>query len=278
MVKELLFPKRGEGKMRITALPCLCVDVFDGTDEIRPGGEELNFAVHAARFEDMEVVLLGVVGKDRYGETILKSMEGTNINSRYIRIDEHRTTANNMTYLTEEGDRYYKDDSWNGEILDAFSLTDHEIDIIRNSDVVVTHYDTSCFHEIIELQKKYKFRLAVDFDVHRDFDTIEEYCPYIEFFMISGSEEYLPIFKRFSEKYDGLFNMTLAKEGSVTYYQGKEYRVKADYVERVVDTTGCGDSYHAGFVCSYLSSGDILNAMAVGSKLAAETLSHFGGF
>ncbi|MGN0439103.1 MAG: carbohydrate kinase family protein, partial [Lachnospiraceae bacterium] len=126
--------------MRITALPCLCVDVFDGTDEIRPGGEELNFAVHAARFENMEVVLLGAIGKDRYGEAILKSIEGMNIDRRYICIDEHHTTANNMTYLTDEGDRYYKDNSWNGEILDAFSLTDNEIDIIRNSDVVFTHY------------------------------------------------------------------------------------------------------------------------------------------
>ena len=83
--------------MRITALPCLCVDVFDGTDEIRPGGEELNFAVHASRFEDMEVVLLGVIGKDRYGEVILKSIEGMNIDSRFVRVDEHHITANNMT-------------------------------------------------------------------------------------------------------------------------------------------------------------------------------------
>lgn len=264
--------------MRITALPCLCVDVFDGTGEIRPGGEELNFAVHAARFENMEVVLLGVVGKDRYGEAILNSIAGMNIDSRFIRVDEHHTTANNMTYLTEEGDRYYKDNSWNGEILDAFSLTDHEIEMIRNSDVVFTHYDAPCFHEIIALQKKYKFRLAVDFDVNRDFERIEEFCPYIEFFMMSGSKEFLHIFKSFSEKYDGLFNMTLAKEGSVTYYHGKEYRVKADSVERIVDTTGCGDSYHAGFVCSYLAGNEIEKAMAVGSKLAAETLTHFGGF
>ena len=73
-------------------------------------------------------------------------------------------------------------------------------------------------------------------------------------------------------------NMTLAKEGSVTYYHGKEYCVKADYVEWIVDTTGCGDSYHAGFVCAYLASGEILKAMAVGSKIAAETLTHYGGF
>ena len=30
--------------INIVALPCLCVDVFDGTDELCAGGEALNFA------------------------------------------------------------------------------------------------------------------------------------------------------------------------------------------------------------------------------------------
>ena len=31
-------------RIKLTALPCICADVFDGTDIIRPGGEALNFA------------------------------------------------------------------------------------------------------------------------------------------------------------------------------------------------------------------------------------------
>ena len=38
--------------INLVALPCLCVDVFDGTDELRAGGEALNFAVHASKFEE----------------------------------------------------------------------------------------------------------------------------------------------------------------------------------------------------------------------------------
>ena len=49
-------------KINLVALPCLCVDVFDGTDEIRPGGEALNFAAHASKFDDIDVTILGVVG------------------------------------------------------------------------------------------------------------------------------------------------------------------------------------------------------------------------
>lgn len=38
--------------INLVALPCLCVDVFDGTDELYAGGEALNFAVHASKFEE----------------------------------------------------------------------------------------------------------------------------------------------------------------------------------------------------------------------------------
>lgn len=50
-----------------------------------------------------------------------------------------------MTYLTADGDRYYKDDSWNGKILDDIILNDDEIRILSESDVVFVHFWASCF-------------------------------------------------------------------------------------------------------------------------------------
>lgn len=47
---------------------------FYGTEIIRPGGEALNFAVHASHFKDICVTLLGVVGKDKYAEAIMDSI------------------------------------------------------------------------------------------------------------------------------------------------------------------------------------------------------------
>lgn len=260
------------------ALPCLCVDVFDGTDEIRPGGEALNFAAHASEFDNIDVTILGVIGDDEYAKCIMASIADKRINTKYIRVNKNQVTANNMTYLTHYGDRYYKDDSWNGKILDNIILNDTEVKIISESDVVFVHFWASCFRQIIELKKLYQFKLAVDFDVYRDFEDMEQFAPYIDFFMISGSEELLPYFEAFSSRYDGLFNMSLAEQGSVTYFRGNKYQVSAKKVQKIVDTTGCGDSYHAGFVCSYLLEGDISKAMKAGSEIAAKTLLHYGGF
>ena len=267
-----------EQKIKLVCLPCLCVDVFDGTNEIRPGGEALNFSVHAAEFEEFDVKLLGIIGDDEYGKVVLDSIADKNIDKRYIRIDNSNPTANNRTYLTTEGDRYYKEDSWNGNILEQIVLNDEEIKVISEADIVFIHFWASCFKQVLELKKKYGFKLAVDFDVYRNFDDMKCYAPDIDFFMISGEEKLQSHFEAFSKEYDGLFNMTFGESGSVTYHKGYKHYVSAKQIHEVVDTTGCGDSYHAGFVCSYLIEHDIEKAMLTGSEIAAETLGKYGGF
>jgi len=264
--------------INLVALPCLCVDVFDGTDELRAGGEALNFAVHSSRFEEINVSLLGAVGNDSYAEFLMNSISDKKIDVSNVRVEKDKVTANNRTYLTEDGDRYYKDDSWTGDIVDKMILNQNEIEIVKASDVVFVHFWAGCFGQIIDLKKNNSFKLAVDFVEYRDFEEMEKYAPYIDYFMISGEENLLPIFEEWSKKYSGLFNMSLADKGSVTYKDGKRYYVPAKDVINIVDTTGCGDSYHAGFVCNHTINGDIYEAMRVGTKFATETLSHYGGF
>lgn len=265
-------------KISVVALPCLCVDVFEGTDEMRPGGEALNFAAHAGEFEDVQVTLLGAVGTDKYADFLLKAANEKNVDTTHIRIESDLPTAHCKTYLTPDGDRYYKDDSWNGAIIDRFRANEEEMKLLTSSDVVFIHFRADCFEQIFEAKKKYGFRLAADFSTYRDFADMERYAPYIEYFMISGEEDLLPYFEDFSKKYDGLFNMSLAEKGSVTYSHGKCYRVSARPVDEIIDTTGCGDSYHAGFVCEHMLGGNIIQAMNKGSEIAAVTLGHFGGF
>ncbi len=110
-------------KIKLTALPCICADVFYGTDIIRPGGEALNFAAHASHFKNVDVTLLGIVGKDKYAEVIMDSIQTLAFDKDHIRIDERYPTANNMTYLTASGDRYYKDDPG----TDRFSITSYSM-------------------------------------------------------------------------------------------------------------------------------------------------------
>ena len=88
--------------INLVALPCLCVDVFDGTDELRAGGEALNFAVHASKFEELNVSILGAVGQDFYAKFIMDSISDKRIDVSHVRVEKDKVTANNRTYLTAD--------------------------------------------------------------------------------------------------------------------------------------------------------------------------------
>ncbi len=265
--------------IKLSAMSTLCVDVFDSTDIIRPGGEPLNLVMNARKYPYMELSIIGAVGDDRYGEKILKSVEGTGIDISCVHKIENSVTASNVTYLTDDGDRYYKDNSWTGGAYQAFDkLYESDTKKIISSDVVFINFYSPLFKEVLDLRKSHSFKLAVDFDVMNDKTLFEGVSPYVDFFLISGQSGATDVLAELSEKYDCLYNITFAEKGSVTYHNGETYKANAVSVESVVDTTGAGDSYHAGFICSYMRDGDILKAMKEGAEAAAETIQHYGGF
>ena len=263
---------------RILCMPTLCADIFEQSGEILPGGEALNFACIASRYDHVELSLLGAIGNDPAGHRILEVIDEHGVNRDNVHMLPEGPTATHLISIDEHGDRYFKPGAWKGGVFATYQLTETDAAALRQNDVVFVTYSSPNFQEVLEIRKTGNFKLAVDFDVFRDFDNMEKSLPFVDFFMISGDDSVLPVAKAWSEKYDGLFNVTLAAKGSVTYHHGAEYRVKAVPVDEVIDTTGCGDSYHAGFVCSYMKDGDIITAMNEGSMVASETLSHLGGF
>ncbi len=262
----------------IIAMPTMCADVFEHSGEIFPGGEALNFAANACLYPHIHVGILGAIGDDRVGRHVLAAIEARPISREGIHVIPGGVTASHLISLTEDGDRYFKPGAWNGGVLDTYRLSEDDCALLHAADIVFITSTSPCFQDVVALRKAGAFRLAVDFDVTRDWAAIEPLLPCIDYFFISGSEDILPVFRAWSEKYDGMFNVTLAAEGSVTYLHGREYRVQAVPVTQVIDTTGCGDSYHTGFLCAYVRDGDILSAMHEGSRVASRTLGHVGGF
>ena len=263
---------------RILCMPTLCADIFEHSGEILPGGEALNFACIACQYDHVAVALLGAIGADEPGRHIQQVIAQRPIDGKNVHVISGGMTATHRISIEEHGDRYFKPGAWNGGVLNTYRLTESDYAALDAADIVFCTWFSPNFREVLEARKAGTFQLAVDFDIERSFAKMEEVLPWVDFFMISGDDSVLPIAKAWSEKYDGLFNVTLAARGSVTYHRGAEYRVSAVPVSEVIDTPGCGDSYHAGFVCSYAKDGNILAAMQEGSRTASETLGHVGGF
>lgn len=70
--------------------------------------------------------------------------------------------------------------------------------------------------------------------------------------------------------------VTLSERGSLAAKGDERFTVEAAPVERVVDSTGAGDAYAAGFVSEFVRSGDVKAAATAGGALAAQVITHTG--
>ena len=70
--------------------------------------------------------------------------------------------------------------------------------------------------------------------------------------------------------------LTRSEKGSVVISGDEIHIVDAEPVERVVDTTGAGDLYAAGFLWAYAEGLDLRSCARAGGIAAAEIIQHFG--
>ncbi|GAA0266145.1 adenosine kinase [Alteraurantiacibacter aestuarii] len=70
--------------------------------------------------------------------------------------------------------------------------------------------------------------------------------------------------------------VTRSEKGAVSIAHGERAAVSAEPVEHVVDTTGAGDLFAAGFLFGYVRSKPLETCLRMGSIAAAEVISHYG--
>lgn len=69
---------------------------------------------------------------------------------------------------------------------------------------------------------------------------------------------------------------TRSEQGAVALHNGARYTVAAMPVENVVDTTGAGDLFAAGFLAALVEGKEIEACLKLGAACAAEIISHYG--
>jgi sugar/nucleoside kinase (ribokinase family) len=70
--------------------------------------------------------------------------------------------------------------------------------------------------------------------------------------------------------------LTRSEKGSVVISADELHIIDAVPVERVIDTTGAGDAYAAGFLYAYTHGRDLRTCGRLGGLLASEVISHIG--
>ena len=73
-----------------------------------------------------------------------------------------------------------------------------------------------------------------------------------------------------------LLVVTRSEHGAVAAAGGELYEVPAERVARVVDTTGAGDLFAAGFLYGHVNGYPVTECLTLGAICAAEIISHYG--
>jgi fructoselysine 6-kinase len=265
---------------QILTLARFCVDVFPQQNRVYAGGNALNVAANCVGTNKADVFLMGNIGTDEYGERVAEMADKYKLNrERLYRVEGE--TASNKIYLAEDGERSFVPNAWNDGVLRDFEISPTDAEFIKSMDAVATTVNDYIFDDLLQIRRESPTALlAVDFMDEKQCEFSEswrEYLTSLDLFFISGKPEYLPLLKRWSLDFpEVVFTATLGEHGSVAFKGGDEFRCGAAAVDKVVDTTGCGDSYQGAFIVEYLHSGDVQSAMEEGAKSAAVTLGFVG--
>jgi fructokinase len=84
------------------------------------------------------------------------------------------------------------------------------------------------------------------------------------------------VIQKYLPEWKGILIITDGKEGSYGFLQEASFYQPSEEVHKVVDTTGAGDGYTAGFISSYLKKKDIQQAMKQGAEYAVKILGKIG--
>lgn len=92
---------------------------------------------------------------------------------------------------------------------------------------------------------------------------------------LAQTEDFEAAVARFADKLPTLV-VTRSEKGAIAIRDGVRHQVAASPVERVIDTTGAGDLFAAGFLAGHVRGKAPADCLALGALAAAEVISHYG--
>lgn len=114
------------------------------------------------------------------------------------------------------------------------------------------------------------FRAMIDAG---DIDIL--FANHIELASLTGQDDFHAGIDSLKDKVP-LLVVTRSEQGAVAASGGKLYEVPAEPVAKVVDTTGAGDLFAAGFLYGHVNGRGIDECLTMGAVCAAEIISHYG--
>ncbi len=237
------------------------------------------------------VIAMGALGKDELGNFVVSAMNSYGIDTSHLKRKAGVQTSATMLPIRPNGERpALHVPGANG----AFTFEDIDLEVIAAADILhvggtslMPRFDGEPTVRVLKFAKERGVTTTFDLvAIERPdlLDLVEPCLPYIDYFMpgldearmMCGLQDRQAVIDFFLRRGAGHTVFKMGGEGSsVTPRGGSEIRVPAHIVP-IVDSTGCGDAYCAGFIVGLGLGWSLEEAARLGTAAAGLVITGLG--
>jgi fructokinase len=279
--------KTQEDKMRYVSFGEILFDVFP--DKKTLGGAPLNVAAHLSKLGG-DGIIVSALGDDELGREARECIASFGLDASFIVTSRYPTGRADITLSGKNADYTFNfpcawdDITLNKEPRGAYELVyfgtlaqrsetsrDALEEILSSIKARTVFFDVNIrkhFYtkEIIRRGLEYATILKMN---DEELPLVADLCS------LEASSEGEMVRKLMDEYRIPVVLLTKGKKGSTCYQEDQKIDMPCGNVA-VVDTVGAGDSLSAGFLTSFIATGDARKALFVGSTLADYVCAHRG--
>ena len=235
---------------------------------------------------------IGKINSDSFGEIYKKSLEDINVKFPYLQKNENLSTGASIILITPDSERTMC--TYLG-ISSHLSESDiNENNILDNELIFLEGYlwdkgiSEKLFKHVINIAKKNRVKIAMSlsdvFCVTRHKQDFSNLLKNDLDILIGNENEINELVNKKNlldsinqlKELDKLIVVTRSQNGSVAIKNNKIIYCDGVKVEKILDLTGAGDLFAAGFLKEYLDKSEIKECLTTGSILAAKIIQKIG--
>ena len=235
---------------------------------------------------------IGKVNSDEFGNIYKKSLQKINVNFLYSEKEENLPTGASIIFITPDSERTMC--TYLG-ISSQLSREDINEDYIKDYEIIFLEgylwdkgISEEMFKHVIQLAKKNNVKIAMSlsdiFCVTRHREDFFKLLKNDLNILIGNENEINELMQKNNlldsmnelKNINKLIIITRSENGSVAVLNNEITNCESIKVEKVLDLTGAGDLFAAGFLKEYLDKSNIKRCLQTGSNLAAKIIQKVG--